>query len=171
MPSIKQNPAAHPLPDCRNLGVMLRILLGANLAALMAALILDSPGTWRGWGEALLGVSAWVELPLLVLLGLLALGRDLLWRLPPPAAQGVVLAGAALVAAVQYDSGASWACGRSGHLRGMLLAMALCGGLLAILPCAPGLFPAVARLGSGPDRPHPSPFPLQQPECGALPDP
>ena len=71
MPSIKQNPAAHPLPDCRNLGVMLRILLGANLAALVAALILDSPGTWRGWGEALLEVSAWVELPLLVLLGLL----------------------------------------------------------------------------------------------------
>ncbi len=147
MPSIKQNPAAHPLPDCRNLGVMLRILLGANLAALVAALILDSPGTWRGWGEALLEVSAWVELPLLVLLGLLALGRNLLWRLPPPVAQGVVLAGAALVAAVQYDFWRFMGLVEGGGtLRAMLLAVALCGGLLGYFALRARAFsPAVAE--------------------------
>ena len=32
-PSIKQNPAASPVPDFRNFGVMLRILLGVNLLA------------------------------------------------------------------------------------------------------------------------------------------
>ena len=34
MPSIKQNPAGQTLPDFRNFGVMLRILLGVNLLAL-----------------------------------------------------------------------------------------------------------------------------------------
>ena len=37
MASIKQNPAGHRLPDFRNLGVMLRLLLGVNLLALAAA--------------------------------------------------------------------------------------------------------------------------------------
>ena len=40
MASIKQNPASPPLPDFRNFGVMLRILLGVNLLALMAALVM-----------------------------------------------------------------------------------------------------------------------------------
>ena len=39
MPSIKQNPSAQRLPDFRNLGVMLRLLLGVNLLALAAALV------------------------------------------------------------------------------------------------------------------------------------
>ena len=38
MPSIKQNPATQRLPDFRNLGVMLRLLIGVNLLALAAAL-------------------------------------------------------------------------------------------------------------------------------------
>ena len=37
MPSIKQNPAGLPLPDFRNVGVMLRILLGVNLLAAASA--------------------------------------------------------------------------------------------------------------------------------------
>ena len=44
MPSIKQIPGAHRLPDFRNLGVMLRLLLGVNLMAL-AALLLAQDGT------------------------------------------------------------------------------------------------------------------------------
>jgi two-component system sensor histidine kinase AlgZ len=39
MASIKQNLAGQPLPDFRNAGVMLRILLGVNLLALVAALV------------------------------------------------------------------------------------------------------------------------------------
>ena len=39
MRSIKQNLAAQPLPDFRNAGVILRILLGVNLLALAAALV------------------------------------------------------------------------------------------------------------------------------------
>ncbi len=38
MTSIKQNPASLPLPDFRNFGVMLRVLLGVNFLALAAAL-------------------------------------------------------------------------------------------------------------------------------------
>ena len=39
MTSIRHFPATHPLPDWRNFGVMLRVLLGVNLLALLAALI------------------------------------------------------------------------------------------------------------------------------------
>ena len=38
MPSIKQNPAGLPVPDFRNFGVMLRVLLGVNLMAFAVAL-------------------------------------------------------------------------------------------------------------------------------------
>ena len=39
MASIRHFPATHPLPDWRNFGVMLRVLLGVNALALAAALI------------------------------------------------------------------------------------------------------------------------------------
>ncbi len=39
MMSIRQFPAMHPLPDWRNFGVMLRVLLGVNALALAAALL------------------------------------------------------------------------------------------------------------------------------------
>lgn len=52
MPSIKQNPATLPLPDFRNCGVMLRILLGVNLLAAAAALVQSS-----GLGDALRAMS------------------------------------------------------------------------------------------------------------------
>ena len=38
---IRQIQAVHPLPDWRNLGVVLRVLLGGNALALGAALALD----------------------------------------------------------------------------------------------------------------------------------
>ena len=80
MPSIKQNPASQRLPDFRNLGVMLRLLLGVNLLALAAALLLG-PGI-RGWPMRFIELAAWVEPQLLAALLLLALLRNLLWRLP-----------------------------------------------------------------------------------------
>jgi two-component system, LytTR family, sensor histidine kinase AlgZ len=87
MPSIKQNPATQRLPDFRNLGVMLRLLIGVNLLALAAALVLVPD--IRGWPQRFLEMAAWVEPQLLAALLLLALVRDLLWRLPMP--YGVVL--------------------------------------------------------------------------------
>lgn len=87
MPSIKQNPATQRLPDFRNLGVMLRLLIGVNLLALAAALVMVPD--IRGWLVRYLEMAAWVEPQLLAALLLLALVRDLLWRLPMP--YGVVL--------------------------------------------------------------------------------
>ena len=58
-PSIKQNPAGSALPDFRNFGVMLRILLGVNLLALLAAL-LQSSGL-AGWLQRYIDIAAWVQ--------------------------------------------------------------------------------------------------------------
>ena len=126
MPSIKQNHAGHPLPDFRNFGVMLRILLGVNALALLAALV-QSPDL----GACLpryVEMAAWVQPLLLSSMGLLALGRDLLRRLPPLAGQVLVVAlvmGLALLLQdfwrfMSFDDG-----GWQRMLRAMLLAGAV----------------------------------------------
>lgn len=101
MASIKQNPAAHPLPDCRNLGVMLRVLLGVNALAALVALV-QTPAL-GAWPRSFIELSAWVEPVLLVSLGLLAVGRDALWRLPSRVGQGVVVLMTVLMAVTLYD--------------------------------------------------------------------
>ncbi|MDQ5878826.1 MAG: two-component system, LytTR family, sensor histidine kinase AlgZ, partial [Pseudomonadota bacterium] len=90
MTSIKQNPAGQGLrlPDFRNLGVMLRLLVGVNLLAVVAALLL-APDL-IGWLPRYIELAAWVEPLLLASLLTLALLRNLLWRIP-------ALAGAVLV--------------------------------------------------------------------------
>ena len=80
MRSIKQNPAGHPLPDFRNFGVMLRILLGVNLIALVAALV-QSVGV-KDWVQRFVDMAAWVQPLLLFNLALLAIVGNLLRRLP-----------------------------------------------------------------------------------------
>lgn len=99
MPSIRQNPV-HPLPDWRNLGVLLRVLLGANLLALLAALAL--PGGLAGWLGRYTMIAAWLEPALLFTLGILALLRDPLRRLPLAWGRAVVVGIAAVVASLQY---------------------------------------------------------------------
>ncbi|RIX43094.1 MAG: sensor histidine kinase [Rhodocyclales bacterium GT-UBC] len=89
MTSIRHFPATHPLPDWRNFGVMLRVLCGANLLAMLAALI-QAP-TLSAWPGVCLDLAALVEPLLLCGLGLLSLLRDLLWRLPMRMAQGAVV--------------------------------------------------------------------------------
>lgn len=91
MPSIKQNPTGQGLrlPDFRNLGVMLRLLLGVNLLALVAALLPEAGIS--GWLQRFIEIAAWVEPQLLAALLLLALLRDLLWRLPLPLGYLLVL--------------------------------------------------------------------------------
>jgi two-component system sensor histidine kinase AlgZ len=100
--SIRHFPATYPLPDWRNFGVMLRILLGANLLALAAAL-LQAPGL-AGWMARYVELAALVEPLLLLSLGLLAALRDVLRKLPLRAGQAcvVLLASGLAVAQQQF---------------------------------------------------------------------
>ncbi|MGE5471117.1 MAG: sensor histidine kinase [Bacteroidota bacterium] len=90
MTSIRHFPATHPLPDWRNFGVMLRVLLGVNGLALLAGLV-QTPDL-AGWLGRYVEMAAVVEPLLLIGLGLLAILRDGLWRLPLRLGQGLVLA-------------------------------------------------------------------------------
>ncbi len=101
MPSIKQNLAGSPLPDFRNFGVMLRILLGVNLLALAAALV-RSAGI-GDWLQRFMEMAAWVQPLLLFNLALLALTGNVLRRLPLRLGQAAVLLPAALSAALFVD--------------------------------------------------------------------
>ena len=90
MPSIKQNPAGLPVPDFRNFGVMLRVLLGVNLMAFAVAL-----GQGGGLSDAVQRFAeqaAWVQPVLLFDLCLLALCHAPLQRLPVRLAQAAILA-------------------------------------------------------------------------------
>jgi two-component system, LytTR family, sensor histidine kinase AlgZ len=102
MASIKQNPSGHRLPDFRNLGVMLRLLLGVNLLALAAAL-LQSPDLTQ-WPARYVELAASVEPQLIAALIFLAALRDLLWRLPLAAGVAIVLALAMAQAALFADA-------------------------------------------------------------------
>ena len=101
MPSIKQNPAGLPLPDFRNLGVMLRILLGVNLLAGAAALV-QSAGV-GDWLQRYVDLAAWVQPLLLFNLALLALCATVLRRFPVAAGQLLVVVLAALSSVLLLD--------------------------------------------------------------------
>lgn len=121
---------AAALPDWRNLGVILRLLLGVNLLALLVALVQPGglPGTVLRYAE----LSTLVEPPLLLALLLLAAGRDLLWRCRRRLAQCLVVALAALLAWAQYQlwrwlwlvdpsPGAAWQAAVCGAVAAVLL--------------------------------------------------
>ncbi|MDR3351716.1 MAG: histidine kinase [Zoogloeaceae bacterium] len=73
--------AEHALPDWRNLGVLLRIILGVNLLVVLASLI-QARGFYD-WLGVFLANSIWAECPLLFNLIVLALMRNQLKRCPP----------------------------------------------------------------------------------------
>ncbi|MDR2636898.1 MAG: histidine kinase [Zoogloeaceae bacterium] len=100
MSSIRQKPA-HPLPDWRNFGILLRILVGANFLSFCVALV--SANSLRHVLGTFVENAAWVELLLLFNLSLFALIRDPLWRCPPRIAQGIVLLIVASSAALLQD--------------------------------------------------------------------
>lgn len=123
MTSIRHFPATHPLPDWRNFGVMLRVLLGANLLALAAAL-LQAP-TPAGWAARYVEMAAQVEPLLLLALGSLAVLRDVLRRLPLRLGQLTVVALVGVLAFAQNLFWQSLGFGDGGNaLRPVLLAMA-----------------------------------------------
>ncbi len=98
--SIRHFPAAHPVPDWRNFGVMLRVLLGINLLAALTALIQASD--LSAWLAHYLDLAALVEPALLLGLGVLAALRDVFWRMSQRLAQAaVVLVILLLVAGLQ----------------------------------------------------------------------
>ncbi|HYO28862.1 MAG TPA: histidine kinase [Azonexus sp.] len=103
MTSIRHFPATHPLPDWRNFGVMLRVLLGANLLALAVAFI-QSPGLAE-WMGRYVEMAALVEPLLLLALGLLAGLRNPLRALPLRLGQVSVVA---LVAGLAYAQQLFW---------------------------------------------------------------
>lgn len=101
MPSIKQNPAGQPLPDFRNFGVMLRILLGVNMLALVAALV-QSAGVLDSV-QRYVDMAVWVQPLLLFNLALLTLGSALLQRLPWWFAQILIILLASVSSALMVD--------------------------------------------------------------------
>ena len=123
MASIRHFPATHPLPDWRNFGVMLRVLLGINLLALAVAFI-QSPGL-ADWMARYVEMAALVEPLLLLALGALAASRDPLRRLPLRLGQLVVVVVAGGLAYAQNLFWQSLGFGDSGNaLRPVVLAMA-----------------------------------------------
>ena len=123
MASIRYFPATHPLPDWRNFGVMLRVLLGVNLLALAVAFI-QSPGL-ADWMARYVEMAALVEPLLLLALGALAALRDPLRRLPLRLGQLVVVVVAGGLAYAQNLFWQSLGFGDSGNaLRPVVLAMA-----------------------------------------------
>ncbi|PTD97195.1 sensor histidine kinase [Pseudothauera lacus] len=126
MSSIKQKPsspaAGGVLPDFRNLGVLLRLLLLINLLAVGTVLIT---------GEALtdflsdfIAFAGRLELPLLYAAALLYIGHPLLVRLPVRWAVVAVLALAAAVAVVAWMLAGELVGGGEGVLRWVLWAVA-----------------------------------------------
>lgn len=92
MESIKQKPqslAAQALPDFRNLGVILRLLLVINLLALITVLIrVDADGAYLA---ELMLMAGRLELPLFMSVLLLYLVNPVLRKLPPGGAVAAVL--------------------------------------------------------------------------------
>ncbi len=103
MTSIRHFPATHPLPDWRNFGVMLRVLLGVNVLALAVAFI-QAPGV-ADWSARYVEMAALVEPLLLLALGLLAGLRNPLRALPLRVGQACVVA---LVASLAYAQHLFW---------------------------------------------------------------
>ena len=127
MSSIKQKPAGSPLPDFRNFGVMLRILLGVNLLALAGALVQSTD--IADWIQRYVDMAAWVQPLLLLNLCLLAMISPVLRPLPMLFGQTVVILQAAATAVLLLDFWRFMGIDDGGWLR--FLRAALLGGLVA----------------------------------------
>jgi two-component system sensor histidine kinase AlgZ len=99
-PSIRHNPPSTALPDFRNLGVWLRILLGVNLLGLLWVLARNND--WHQLSNEFVDAALWLEPPLFVLLPLLHLLNPRLGSLPPRIGRSMVLALVLLVAGMQH---------------------------------------------------------------------
>lgn len=78
--SIRQKPRPDALPDFRNVGVVVRVILFVNLGALAAAAVGSS--TVSGIAGRFIVISAWLEAELLAVVIVLYLAAAMLLRLP-----------------------------------------------------------------------------------------
>lgn len=99
-PSIRHNLLATALPDFRNLGVWLRILLGANLLGLLWALARNE--AWPLLAGEFVDIALWLEPPLFLLLPLLHLLHPWLTTLPPRLGRLAVMLMSMLVVGAQH---------------------------------------------------------------------
>jgi two-component system, LytTR family, sensor histidine kinase AlgZ len=104
MASINQNAYTSALPNFRNLGVLLRILIIVNVAAVVAALV-RAPTLAGAWSE-LIEMSGIVQPLLIVTLLVLVVVNGLLQRLPFVAGVAAVVAIAVGVTALLGVAGA-----------------------------------------------------------------
>ena len=155
MASIRQIPLSHALPDFRNLGVMLRALMLANLLALLAVLLRNVSASALPLDIANMAGS--VEPPLLASLGLLSVLQPQLMRFSyRQACAAVVVLAAAVTGALVLLMGEML----GGDLpRAVLWAVAMAGAVLlyfhlrAIL-ATPALAEARLQALSARIRPH-----------------
>lgn len=89
-PSIRHKPVVTALPDFRNLGVWLRVLLGANLLGFLWVLARNAD--WQRLPDEFVDIALWLEPPLFVILPLLHALAPALARLQPRLGRALVLA-------------------------------------------------------------------------------
>ncbi|MDR3221660.1 MAG: histidine kinase [Candidatus Accumulibacter sp.] len=147
MPSIKHYATGHPVPDFRNLGVMLRILLGVNLGALTVALAQSRDiGEWIG---QYIAMAVWVQPLLLSVLVLLWMLARAIRLLPPRLGQAAVILLAVASALLQTDFWRFMGLGGGGWLNGAraaALAALTAGGMLFYFDMRARMFsPALAE--------------------------
>jgi len=119
MPVEKETRAQARLPDFRNLGVLLRILLAVNAASLVAAVVRTE--SLRDMGLALIEISALVQPVLFLTVLILAATRPLLERVPYEIGVAIVMLLAMAVTAAFHLLGQGLMGGAmSGQMGGVL---------------------------------------------------
>ena len=101
--SIREKQAAHPLPDGRNLGTSLRILLGVNLIVLAGATVRTHQ--WNMWWEVYSSMVTWAEPLMFAYLGLYIIFQGWLRSMQPRRAQFITLLVAVLGAVMIHRIG------------------------------------------------------------------
>ncbi len=142
---IRQNPVSLALPDFRNLGTTLRVVVAANGAAAVAALV-QQPQLDE-WAAEFLANAGTLEPNLLLVLAVLYVLSPWLARQPYATGAGVV-AGVTVLACIVIDGAIGWIVPSppGALLRHVLLALMLASALLAYFHLrAKALSPAITE--------------------------
>ena len=130
-PSISQNDSSDALPDFRNLGVITRVLLAANAAALAAALLRSQGGDDAA--AQFVEIASWVEPVLFSVLAVLYVAGPALARIryAPGCAAALALVGATTAALIAAQVQLGRIVERASLAKGVVFAVALAALLLA----------------------------------------